>query len=91
MCHLYKYQLFHSTCVIENIHGHNGSPGLDCGAVVTLLMLLQEVAHGDHNIIQLAEAACPQPPPRAHQFCNVIDCPPAWQAEPWTKVWRQYY
>ena len=33
-CHLYKYQLFHSTCVIENIHGHNGSPGLDCSAVV---------------------------------------------------------
>ena len=51
------------------------------------MLLLQEVAHGDHNIIQLAEAACPQPPPRAQQFCNVIDCPPAWQAEPWTKVW----
>ena len=47
---------------------------------------LQEVAHGDHNIIQLSESACPQPPPRGQQFCHVIDCPPDWITSPWTKV-----
>ena len=46
----------------------------------------QEVAHGDHNIIQLADSACPQPPPRGQQFCHVTDCPPSWQTSPWTKV-----
>ena len=46
---------------------------------------IQEVAHGDHNIIQLEDAACPQPPPQPQQFCAVVDCPPGWQAADWTK------
>ena len=47
---------------------------------------IQEVAHGGNNIISLGEGSCPQPPPRAQQFCNVIDCPVQWQESPWTKV-----
>jgi hypothetical protein len=45
-----------------------------------------QVAHGGNNIISLGPGSCPQPPPRAQQFCNVIDCPVEWQASPWTKV-----
>ena len=45
-----------------------------------------QVAHGGNNIISLGKNSCPQPPPRAQQFCNVIDCPVQWQASSWTKV-----
>ena len=50
---------------------------------------IQEVAHGDHNIIQLEDSACPQPPPQPQQFCAVLDCPPAWEAAAWTKCSRR--
>ena len=56
------------------------------GIQTRTVQCIQEVAHGDNNIITLAETACPQPPPRAQQFCNVIDCPTEWQTSPWTKV-----
>ena len=47
------------------------------------------MAHGDHNIIQLEDSACPQPPPQPHQFCAVLDCPPGWEAAAWTKCSRR--
>ena len=47
---------------------------------------IQEVAHGGRNVIVLESSACSQPPPREQQFCNVVDCPPAWHATLWTKV-----
>ena len=48
--------------------------------------MFAQVAHGDRNVITLAGSECPQPPPRSHQFCNVIDCPVDWDVGPWTKV-----
>jgi len=55
------------------------------GIQTRTVQCIQEVAHGGNNIITLADSACPQPPPRAQQFCNVIDCPTEWQTSPWTK------
>ncbi|XP_023324183.1 ADAMTS-like protein 1 [Eurytemora carolleeae] len=56
--------------------GGNQNRTVDC---------IQEVAHGKKNIIKLPDTECPQPPPRAQQFCNVVDCSVQWSAGPWTK------
>ena len=59
---------------------------LDCHRLHDNHHLDAQVAHGGNNIISLGKGSCPQPPPRAQQFCNVIDCPVQWQASSWTKV-----
>ena len=59
------------------------------GTQTRSVQCIQEVAHGDHNIIQLEASACPQPPPQPHQFCAVLDCPPDWEAAAWTKCSRR--
>ena len=74
---------------ISPVHSGGGSchlDHLDCHRLHDIHHLDAQVAHGGNNIISLGKNSCPQPPPRAQQFCNVIDCPVQWQASSWTKV-----
>ena len=47
---------------------------------------IHEVARGGGNTLPVTADLCPQPPPRAQQFCNMIDCPIEWKVAEWSKV-----
>ena len=47
---------------------------------------IHEVARGGSNTLPVSSDLCPQPPPRAHQFCNMIDCPVEWKTGEWSQV-----
>jgi hypothetical protein len=44
------------------------------------------VARGGSNTFPVGADLCPQPPPRAQQFCNMIDCPVEWKTGEWSQV-----
>ena len=41
---------------------------------------------GGSNTLPVGADLCPQPPPRAQQFCNMIDCPVEWKTGEWSQV-----
>ena len=47
---------------------------------------IHEVARGGSNTLPVGADLCPQPPPRAQQFCNMIDCPVEWKTGEWSQV-----
>lgn len=59
-----------------------------CGGGIQIreVHCIHEVARGGSNTLPVASDLCPQPPPRAQQFCNMIDCPVEWTAGAWSKV-----
>ncbi|XP_045023585.1 ADAMTS-like protein 1 isoform X3 [Daphnia magna] len=46
---------------------------------------IHEVARGGSNTLPVGADLCPQPPPRAQQFCNMIDCPVEWKTGEWSQ------
>lgn len=47
---------------------------------------IHEVARGGSNTLPVGPDLCPQPPPRAQQYCNMIDCPVEWKTGEWSQV-----
>lgn len=45
---------------------------------------VHEVTRGGNTLV-VPNSVCTQPPPRAQQFCNVVDCPPRWEPSVWSK------
>lgn len=39
------------------------------------------------DIVTVSEDECREFKPAILQPCNQVDCPPAWETEPWQKVW----
>ncbi|XP_046460783.1 protein madd-4-like isoform X8 [Daphnia pulex] len=46
---------------------------------------IHEVARGGGNTLPVGADLCPQPPPRAQQYCNMIDCPVEWKTGEWSQ------
>lgn len=39
------------------------------------------------DILTVSEEECREFKPAILQPCNQVDCPPAWEIEPWQQVW----
>ncbi len=52
---------------------------------------IHEVARGGGNTLPVGADLCPQPPPRAQQFCNMIDCPVEWKTGEWSQVYSDIW
>lgn len=47
---------------------------------------IHEVTRGGTNTVEVPDNKCPQPPDRAIQHCNYVDCPPEWVPGSWSNV-----
>ncbi|XP_045120814.1 protein madd-4-like isoform X4 [Portunus trituberculatus] len=45
---------------------------------------IHEVTRGGTNTVEVPDSLCPQPPHRAIQHCNYVDCLPEWVAGSWS-------
>lgn len=47
---------------------------------------IHEVTRGGTNTVEVPDSLCPQPPDRAIQHCNFVDCEAEWVTGFWSKV-----